>query len=271
MGVVVNCSHSNTHQRFWKRMYVRLLLLSFAAGQAAGMTPGLMMNMNMNTFLMPSCFGESNTEKKYKMIESLFEQCDQTAVNDGLRKRRQAEDFIEAQELKDLWTAKLSNVTCMFKGMGMIDDKYNIQRDFFQTDIWQMLDLSAARHLSDPVWREKLSQAYSDCADIAEPIPQMVFDNDPEMRILGPLARYMDFWKCAKKAETTNCLMAEYERWQRKYYPNCLGGSGASVLGVRDKYEEALACRMTIDHAQLSFAPNKKFVMELFYGENPMI
>ena len=113
------------------------------------------------------------------------------------RKKRSA-DNIDAQELKDLWTAKVSNLTCFMKGMGVIDEEYNIQMDFLKTGVWQMKDLTAASHLADPVWREKMSQSWTDCAEIAQAMPESALDNCPIARMFGPLGRSMKFLMCKK-------------------------------------------------------------------------
>ena len=111
---------------------------------------------------------------------------------------KRSADSIGAQELKDLWTAKVSNLTCFMKGMGVIDDQYNIQMDFLKTGVWQMKDLSAASHLADPVWREKMSQSWCDCAEMAQAIPQSALDNCPISRMFGPMGRSMKFLMCKK-------------------------------------------------------------------------
>ena len=113
-------------------------------------------------------------------------------------RRKRSADYIDAQELKDMWTAKVSNLTCFMKGMGVIDDQYNIQMDFLKTGIWQMKDLTAAEHLSDPVWREKMSQSWTDCAEIAQAMPESALDNCPIARMFGPLGRSMKFLMCKK-------------------------------------------------------------------------
>ena len=53
----------------------------------------------------------------------------------------------------------------------------------------------------------------------------------------------------------------------RKYHPECLGGSGASVLGTRDKYEEALACAMTLMHGKMEMDSTAKFIHGALRGE----
>merc|ERR1712172_487064 len=151
--------------------------------------------------------------------------------------------------------------------MGVIDDDYKIKKDFLRNDVWQMKDTTAAPHLTDPVFRNKLSQYWVDCADISEAIPQAALDNCPISRMFGPMARCMKFLMCKKMHTEKNCAMAAAEKLQRKYHPNCLGGTGASVLGVRDKYEEALACSMTLMHGKMEMDSTAKFVHSAIRGE----
>jgi len=190
-----------------------------------------------------------------------------TMFSYGRKKRAADMEYIGAQELKDLWTAKVSNLTCFMKGMGVIDDQYKIQKEFLKNGVWQMKDLRAAEHLSDSVWTTKMSQSWCDCAEIAEAIPQSALDNCPIARMFGPMARTMKFLMCKKMHTEKNCAMAQAEKLQRKYHPNCLGGTGASVLGVRDKYEEALACSMTLMHGKMEADSTAKFVHSAIRGE----
>ena len=116
----------------------------------------------------------------------------------GRKKRSSDMEYIGAQELKDLWTAKVSNLTCFMKGMGVIDDQYTIQKEFLKSGVWAMKDLRAAEHLSDSVWTQKMSQSWCDCAEMAAAIPQSALDNCPISRMFGPMARTMKFLMCKK-------------------------------------------------------------------------
>merc|ERR1711860_211156 len=233
------------------------------------------------------CWGEANVAQFHQFEEQLVNQCLQTPVNEEVKKmapktaplrlqqpmvrtfaqmpiyqtypygfgshatrfygKRMAEDTMSAQELLDKWTMKVSNLTCYFKSMGVIDDDYKIKKDFLRNDVWQMKDTTAAPHLTDPVFRNKLSQYWVDCADTAEAIPEAALDNCPISRMFGP--------------------MAMASKLQEKYHPNCLGGDGSSVLGVRDKYEEALACSMTLLHAKMTSDMTGQFVKKAIRGE----
>jgi len=185
----------------------------------------------------------------------------------GRRKRSSDAEWISASELKELWVYKVSNLTCFMKGMGVIDDNYNIQKNFLRTKVWEMKDLRATEHLSDPVWRNKVSQHWVDCADMAEAIPEQMLDNCPMSRMFGPMARCMKFIQCKKEVTEQCCGMAQAEKLQRRYHPNCLGGNGASILGARDRYEEAMACAMTMMHAKMTEDSTGAFVKKAIRGE----
>merc|ERR1712062_515377 len=201
------------------------------------------------------CWGEANVEKWMKMEESLSQECLSTPLNEGLR-------------MAPLKMPKMgSPMRYQLANRHVIDDQYNIQMDFLKTGIWQMKDLTAAEHLSDPVWREKMSQSWTDCAEIAQAMPESALDNCPIARMFGPLGRSMKFLMCKKFHTEKNCAMAQAEKLQRKYHPNCLGGTGASVLAVRDKYEEALACSMTLMHGKMEMDSTAKFVHSAIRGE----
>ena len=116
----------------------------------------------------------------------------------GRKKRSSDAELISASELKEMWTMKVSNLTCFMKGAGVIDDNYNIKKDFLRNGVWEMKDLRATEHLSDSVWRNKISQYWVDCADMAESIPDQVLDNCPMSRMFGPMARCMKFMMCKK-------------------------------------------------------------------------
>merc|ERR1739844_112598 len=181
--------------------------------------------------------------------------------------KRSAEDTMSAQELLDKWTMKVSNLTCYFKTMGVIDEDYKIKKDFLRNEVWQMKDTTAAPHLGDPVFRNKMSQYWVDCADTAEAIPEAAPDNCPISRMFGPMARCMKFMMCKKEVTQKMCGMAMASKLQEKYHPNCLGGEGVGVLGVRDKYEEALACSMTLMHAKMTADMTGQFVKKAIRGE----
>lgn len=185
----------------------------------------------------------------------------------GRKKRSSDAELISASELKEMWTMKVSNLTCFMKGAGVIDDNYNIKKDFLRNGVWEMKDLRATEHLSDSVWRNKISQYWVDCADMAESIPDQVLDNCPMSRMFGPMARSMKFIMCKKEATEKMCGMAQAEKLQRRYYPNCLGSNGASVLGTRDRYEEAMACSMTHMVSMMNEDMVGKFVKKAIRGD----
>merc|ERR1711933_231520 len=136
------------------------------------------------------------------------------------------------------------------KGMGVIDNNYNIKKDFLRKDVWEMKDTRANEHLSDSVWRNKLSQYWVDCAEMSEAIPEQVLDNCPISRMFGPMARTMKFMMCKKEVTEKMCGMAQAEKLQRRYHPNCLGANGAlkDARGLHRQIHQEGNQRRTLNH-----------------------
>ena len=152
------------------------------------------------------------------------------------RKRRSSDaEWISASELKELWVYKVSNLTCFMKGMGVIDDNYNIQKNFLRTKVWEMKDLRATEHLSDPVWRNKVSQHWVDCADMAESIPEKVLDNCPMSRMFGPMARCMKFIQCKKV-----CICCHQNNYQCNIFCRKSLRSAVAWLRLRSSREDII-------------------------------
>ena len=103
-----------------------------------------------------------------------------------------------AENFKEESESKISNLTCVLKTMGTIDSNLKINRAMFATEIWKMQDNYATESIGDPVWRQKMSEMWTDCIDMAESVPQSIIDNNPAMRMMGPLARFMKFARCKK-------------------------------------------------------------------------
>merc|ERR1712050_728396 len=120
----------------------------------------------------------------------------------------EAEEFKQqAAQFKEDWECKISNLTCVLKTMGVIDDEYKMNLEFIQENFWAMKDLSAT-------------------------------DNCPVTRMFGPLGRFIKFLQCKKEATKMLCATAQASRLVSKFHPN--PGFDASEYGVRDKYEKAM-------------------------------
>ena len=61
--------------------------------------------------------------------------------------------------------------------MGAIDSNYKINREMFESGIWMNKDNYAIENIGDPVWRQKMSNMWTDCVYMAESIPQTVIEN----------------------------------------------------------------------------------------------
>merc|ERR1711879_24651 len=240
MGLTLSMSHKSV---------ITLLLLSLSASSLGFSQIKEYLDMwNWET----ECWGEANVAQFHQFEDELVNQCLQTPVNE------------EVQKAAPRSVPQLARLT---QPMGVIDEDYKIKKDFLRNEVGQMKDTTAAPHLGDPVFRNKMSQYWVDCADTAEAIPEAALDNCPISRMFGPMARCMKFMMCKKEVTQKMCGMAMASKLQEKYHPNCLGGEGVSVLGVRDKYEEALACSMTLMHAKMTADMTGQFVKKAIRGE----
>jgi len=174
-----------------------------------------------------------------------------------------AEEFKQqAAQFKEDWECKISNLTCVLKTMGVIDDEYKMNLEFIQENFWAMKDLSATDNLADPVWREKASGLWTDCCHAAEALPQETLDNCPMTRMFGPLGRFIKFLQCKKEATKMLCATAQASRLVSKFHPN--PGFDASEYGVRDKYEKAMMVSMVMMENK---SPDEEFMEHIFHGD----
>ena len=104
----------------------------------------------------------------------------------------------EVEEFAEEWDTKLSNLTCVLKTMGYMNEDFTLKRASFQSEFFSKIDITATDNLADPVWRQKTTGMLGDCLDTAGSVPPTQIDNNPVSRKYGPLARVAIFVKCAK-------------------------------------------------------------------------
>ena len=111
-------------------------------------------------------------------------------------------EFLEdVEDFTHQWDSKLSNLTCVLKTMGYINEDLTLNRAAFEIEFFKKIDISATDNLADPIWRQKTTGMLTDCIDTSNSIPQSKIDNNPISRRYGPLSRCMLFMKCAKVGE----------------------------------------------------------------------
>ena len=98
-------------------------------------------------------------------------------------------EFLEdVEDFTHQWDSKLSNLTCVLKTMGYINEDLTLNRAAFETEFFKKIDVSATDNLADPIWRQKTTGMLTDCIDTSNSIPQSQIDNNPLSRRYGPLA-----------------------------------------------------------------------------------
>lgn len=182
----------------------------------------------------------------------------------GKRSVEDASEFLEnAVEFKESVVSKMSNLSCVLQTMGAIDADFKINRDMFNKDIWSMQDLTATDNLADPVWRTKMTTMFNDCIDMAESLPESIFENNPMLRMMGPLGRFMKFMMCKKMCTKHLCGAAQAARMVEKFHGSEMNFD-ASAFGAKDKYEKAMMVAMVMTESK---SPLESFMEQVFHGE----
>merc|ERR1712244_136979 len=169
----------------------------------------------------------------------------------------------DASEFKESVVSKMSNLSCVLQTMGAIDADFKINRDMFNKDIWSMQDLTATDNLADPVWRTKMTTMFNDCIDMAESLPESIFENNPMLRMMGPLGRFMKFMMCKKMCTKHLCGAAQAARMVEKFHGSEMNFD-ASAFGAKDKYEKAMMVAMVMTESK---SPLESFMEQVFHGE----
>jgi len=305
-------------------MYVRMLLLSLAAGLAAGLVP---LKLNKFNMMKTYCWGQGTMMKYFKKVGEITDECNQLeppfdiplfdgdygdllddsdvnpfiTSNQGFqtlpsqvgRGRRQADGLLEVTARQRRATApptaeefeefkgkvadfkqdakdKIGNLTCVMSKMGMLDKNLGVNLQYFTVDFWNLMDPSEP---PKPEWKTIMVEGYEKCYKKAQSIPQDVLAaTSPLFEMLG---RQMDFFKCAKKVETTNCERAIYNDMLIMLYGEMSFGDiemsaakGKECGLPMEKYERVA---VSVKTKQNAATPQEEFVSNFFWGDGQMI
>jgi len=191
------------------------------------------------------------------------------------RQKRQTDGLIESDEedfqeflddfanYKEDLGHKMGNLTCVLTKMQMLDSALQVNLQMY-TSFWDQMDLSQTLAGSDPIWRQMLTSAYTDCYSIAQTFPQEALDRNPLSKIFG---RHMIFFKCAAKAEKKCCYEAQMYDWIKTLYGEDPTFNWAQYGLPTNKYElAALTVKVMTEQA----SEEENFVGEFFYGKHDM-
>merc|ERR1719499_2882598 len=118
-------------------------------------------------------------------------------------------------------------------------------------------------NVADPVWRTKMTTMFNDCIDMAESLPESIFENNPMLRMMGPLGRFMKFMMCKKMCTKHLCGAAQAARMVEKFHGSEMNFD-ASAFGAKDKYEKAMMVAMVMTESK---SPLESFMEQVFHGE----
>ena len=168
------------------------------------------------------CWGEKNADGLAAMIDAAKKTCmqmdegehessEETSSEEDLpRSRRQVEELAGFQESVDEFAAQfadfqgglsssISNLSCVLKGLQMLKHDGSVNLDFWTTALTDpekavfdyTIEGSAA---SDPVWRQRFSEANLECYVLSQSFPADSLTHDPVSATLGRPAIFFKCW-----------------------------------------------------------------------------
>ena len=193
------------------KMKLALLLLALAAVSAASpeeIYKKFLRSLDVYNFRM-KCWGEKNVVKLSVGIEMAKKKCMQTADEDVPRSKRQVEELQEFQEtneefilqfgdFQDDLSTMMGNLSCVLKAVQWLKEDGEANLEPWTTGLINPpeggfeFDIEGAA-ATDLVWRERMSNAATECHELAEAVPAKSLTHDPTTLVLGHAAV---FFKC---------------------------------------------------------------------------
>merc|ERR1712013_547224 len=106
---------------------------------------------------------------------------------------------------------EMGNLSCVLKAVQWLQEDGEVNLEPWTTGLIEPpeggfeFDVEGAA-ATDLAWREKMSNAATECHELAEAVPAKVLLNDPTSMVLGHAAV---FFKCMNKVERRLCAEAE--------------------------------------------------------------
>jgi len=280
---------------------VLVLLLVALAAAGPGYKEKMMKKMTKHMFDQ-MCWGKENMMMKWKMIKGAMGECmggeevapralplartqalhtyhlpsypllpqfqyanyHHLGKRDAAAEQETAEFLINWYDFKDEMTGKVGNLSCVFRKMDILTASGDINLRFFQTTMWDKLDLSSTLAGSDPAWRNMLVTRWTDCYKKAVSIPSETLTRHPLFKD-AQMARNMDFWMCAMEAKTDCCAAAGQHQMLEDIYGQDDGTMDWQKYGLpADKYELASVATMVMME---SHTPMENFLMSFFKSD----
>jgi len=223
-----------------------------------------------------ACWGKENVIQWELALIKATEQCIKFGSVGGLlRGRRQAtegllefdkevetEKFLNnLADFKEGLGSKIGNLTCVLTKLEMLDSAFQVNLQTYTSGFWEKMDLSKTLAGEDPAWKQRMTQGYTDCFQLAQTWPQETLDRNPLTKVWG---RHAIFFKCTKKVERHMCAAAQMGAWLEVMYGKDDGSIDWTQYGFpSDKYDQAILSVNVLLDSQSS---EEKFIDEFFYA-----
>merc|ERR1712127_674047 len=175
------------------------------------------------------------------------------------------EEFINNwSDFTDGMHYQLSNLTCIFKKMGMLTSAGKINIGLYQQTFWDNINVGATLAGSDPAWRSMLVTRWTDCYNMANALPAETLTRIPLMKDVQ-MMRNMKFWKCALTVKTECCAAAQQYDTLTEVYGEDDGSVNWAQYGLpSDKYDLASLASMVLAE---SASPLENLVASFFRSD----
>jgi len=260
------------------KMKSALLFLALAAVSTASpedIYKKFLRSMDVYNFRM-KCWGEKNVVKLSVGIEMAKKKCMQMVEEEDVpRSKRQVEELKEFQETNeefilqyanfqdDLGTM-MGNLSCVLKAVQWLQEDGEVNLEPWTTGLIEPpeggfeFDVEGAA-ATDLAWRERMSNAATECHELAEAVPAKVLLNDPTSMVLGHAAV---FFKCMNKVERRLCAEAEMLEFLEKVYGPTKSETLEELGLPNDKYAAAGIAAGVLSNAE---SPEERFVDEFMW------
>merc|ERR1712126_64108 len=260
------------------KMKSALLLLALAAVSTASpedIYKKFLRSMDVYNFRM-KCWGEKNVVKLSVGIEMAKKKCMQMVEEEDVpRSKRQVEELKEFQEtneefilqyadFQDNLGTMMGNLSCVLKAVQWLQEDGEVNLEPWTTGLIEPpeggfeFDVEGAA-ATDLAWRERMSNAATECHELAEAVPAKVLLNDPTSIVLGHAAV---FFKCMNKVERRLCAEAEMLEFLEKVYGPTKSETLEELGLPNDKYAAAGIAAGVLSNAE---SPEERFVDEFMW------
>merc|ERR1712183_295849 len=260
------------------KMKLALLLLALAAVSAEASPEDIykkfLRSLDVYNFRV-KCWGEKNVVKLSVGIEMAKKKCMQMIDEDVPRSKRQVEELQEFQEtneefilqfgnFQDDLSTTMGNLSCVLKAVQWLKEDGEANLEPWTTGLTDPpeggfeFDVEGAA-ATDLAWRERMSNAATECHELAEAIPAKSLPHDPAPVVLGHAAV---FFKCINKVERRLCAEAEMLEFLEKVYGPTESETLQELGLPEDKYAAAGIAAAVLSNAE---SPEERFVDEFMW------